>query len=65
MKAVVIYHKDRSKLKQVTDLLKMLGIKTLSIDRNELEDLVLSRLLEKADRTKMVSKFEIMKKLRG
>ena len=63
MKSVLIYPKDRSELKLVTELLKKHGVSALYIDQDELEDLVLSRLLEKADITETVSKAEIMKKL--
>ena len=63
MKAVLINPKDNSELKFVTDLLKKLGIRTLSIDPDELEDLAMSRLLKKVDKTKKASKAEIMKKL--
>jgi len=63
MKAVIIYPKDRSELKLVNDLLNKLGIRSLSVDQDELEDLALSRLLKKVDKTKKASKAEIMKKL--
>jgi hypothetical protein len=65
MKAVLINPKDNNELKFVTDLLKKLGIKATAITQEEMEDLAMSRLLKKANKTKKATKAEIMKKLRA
>lgn len=65
MKAVLINPKDRSELKFVTDLLKKLGIKATAISKEEMEDLGLSKLMKKADRSQKSTKAEVMRKLRA
>ena len=65
MKAVLINPKDNNELKFVTDLLKKLGIKATEITQEEMEDLAMSRLLKKADKSKKATKTEVMKKLRA
>lgn len=65
MKAVLVNPKDNNELKFVTDLLKKLGIKATEITQEEMEDLAMSRLLKKTDKSKKATKAEIMKKLRA
>ncbi len=65
MKAVLITPKNESELKFVSDLLKKLGIGVSTMSEEELEDLGLSKMLKKVDRTKKVSKESIMKKLKA
>lgn len=63
MKAVVINPKNSSELKFVTELLNKLGIKSASISPEDLEDLAMSKLLKKVDKSKKASRSEVMKKL--
>ena len=63
MKAELINPKDNKELKFVTDLLKKLGIKATSITVEEMEDLGLSELLKKVDKSKKASKAEVLSKL--
>lgn len=63
MKAVVINPKNSSELKFVTELLNKLGIKSASISPEALEDLAMSKLLKKVDKSKKASRSEVMKKL--
>ena len=64
MKAVLITPKNSSELKFVSDLLKKLGIGSSTMTEEQLEDLGLSKMLKKVDRTQKVSKESIMKKLK-
>jgi hypothetical protein len=63
MKALVIKPKNDSELKFVSALLKKLGITSSSISLEELEDIGLSKLMRKVDKSQKVSRLEIMKKL--
>ena len=63
MKALVIKPKNDNELKFVTALLKKLGINSSTVTLEELEDIGLSKLMRKADKSKKVSRLEIMKKL--
>ena len=63
MKALVVTPKDGKELKFVSDLLKKLGVNSSAISQDELEDIGLSKLMRKVDKTKKVSRTEIMKKL--
>ncbi len=65
MKAVLINPKDNNELKFVKDLLQKLGIKATEITQEEMEDLAMSRLLKRTDKSKKATKAEIMKKLRA
>jgi len=51
------------KLKFVTVLLKKLGINSSTVTSEDLEDIGLSKLMPKANKSKKVSRLEIMKKL--
>ena len=63
MKALVIKPKNDSELKFVSALLKKLGINSSSISLEELEDIGLSKLMRKVDKSQKVSRLDIMKKL--
>ncbi len=63
MRALVITPKNNHEFEFVSDLLKKLGLGVSSISKEELEDIGLSKLLQKADRSKKVSRNAIMKKL--
>jgi hypothetical protein len=63
MKALVITPKDDSEFKFVTDLLKKLGIGSSALTKEDLEDLGMSKLMHGIDKTKKVTRAEIMKKL--
>jgi hypothetical protein len=63
MKALVIKPKNDKELRFVSDLLKKLGINSSSVSLEDLEDIGLSKLMRKADKSKKASRSEIMKKL--
>ena len=63
MKALVIKPKNDSEFRFLSDLLKKLGVGSSSLTYEELEDIGLAKLMRKADKTKKVSRAEIMKKL--
>ena len=63
MKALVVTPKDDKELKFVSNLLKKLGIGASAITRDELEDIGLSKLMRKVDKTKKANRAEVMKKL--
>lgn len=63
MKAVVINPRNNSELKFVTELLNKLGIKSAAISPDDLEDLAMSKILKKVDKSRKVTRSEVMKKL--
>lgn len=63
MKAIVVTPKSDNEFKFVADLLKKLGIGASTLTRSEIEDIGLLKLMNNADRSKRVSRSEIMKKL--
>ena len=63
MKALVIKTKSDNEFKFVSDLLKKLGVGSSALSQDELEDIGLSKLMRAVDKTKKVSRSEIMKKL--
>ena len=63
MKALVITPKNPHEFKFVSELMNKLGINTAAIKQEELEDSGLLQLMLEADKTKKVSRTEIMKKL--
>jgi len=54
MKAILIKTKDEVELKFLTDLLKKLGINANILDIEDIEDIGLSLMLKKVDRSKKV-----------
>lgn len=65
MKALVVKTKDKSEMKFISELLKKLGIQSKVMEIEEVEDLAMSILMKKADRSKKVSRETIMKKLKA
>ena len=63
MKALVITPKNSNEFKFVSELLKKLGVGSSALSQDELEDIGVSKLLHDVDKTKKVSRSEIMKKL--
>jgi hypothetical protein len=63
MKALVITPKNDNEFKFVSDLLKKLGVGSSALSQDELEDIGMSRLMHSVDKTKKVSRSEIIKKL--
>ena len=63
MKALVIKPKNNNEFKFVSDLLKKLGVGSSALSQDELEDIGMSKLMRSVDKTKKVSRAEIMKKL--
>ena len=63
MKGLVITAKDDNEFKFVTDLLKKLGVGSSPLTRDELEDIGMSKLMRGIDKSKKVTRAEIMKKL--
>ncbi len=63
MKTLVITPKNNNEYKFITDLLKKLGVGTSLLTEEQLEDIGMSRLLNSVDKTKKVSRTEIMRKL--
>lgn len=65
MKAMVITPKNPREFKFLSDLLKKLDILSSVMTEEEVEDLGLSKLLKKVDKTKKVSKESILRKLKS
>ncbi len=65
MKALVIKPQNQSEIKFLSDLLKKLGISSMLMDIEEIEDQGLSILMKQANRNKKVSREIIMKKFKG
>jgi hypothetical protein len=63
MKGLVVTPKNDNEFKFVTDLLKKLGVGSSPLSQNELEDIGMSKLMRGVDKSKKVSRAEIMKKL--
>ena len=63
MKALVITPKSDNEFKFLADLLKKLGVSSSALNYEDLEDIGISKLLRGIDKTKKVSRAEIMKKL--
>ena len=65
MKAMVISPKNLNEYKFLSNLFEKLGINSAPVSEEELEDIGMARLLMNVDRTKKVSRAEIMKKLKS
>jgi hypothetical protein len=61
MKAIVVSRKNRREFKFLSDLLKKLDILSSIVSEEEVEDLGLSKMLKKVDKTKKVSKESILR----
>ncbi|MBP7239390.1 MAG: hypothetical protein KBA14_04145 [Saprospiraceae bacterium] len=65
MKALVVKTKDQTEMKFISELLKKLGVQSTIMEMEEVEDLAMSVLMKKTDRSKKVSRETIMKKLKA
>ena len=65
MKAIMIKSKNEVELKFLTDLLKKLGINANVLDIEDIEDIGLSLMLKKVDRSKKVDRETLMRKLKA
>ena len=63
MKALVIKPKNNNEFKFIADLLKKLGIGSSFLAADELEDIGMSKLMKGVNKSKKVSRAEVMKKL--
>jgi len=63
MKAIVVTPKNDDEFRFVADLLKKLGIGSSTLSKAQIEDLGMLKLLNNVDKSKRVSRGEIMKKL--
>jgi hypothetical protein len=63
MEAIVIEAKSKAELKVLSDLAKQLGLKSSLLSDEQLEDMGMSLLMKKVNRTKKVSKEHILSKL--
>jgi hypothetical protein len=63
MKALVITPKNDNEFKFLADLLKKLGVSSSALSYEDLEDIGMSKLMRGIDKTKKVSRAEVMKKL--
>ena len=63
MKALVIKPKNENELKFISGLLKKLGIDAAKVSSEDLEDIQMSKLMRNIDRSKKVSRSQVMKKL--
>lgn len=63
--AILITPKDKAERKLLEELIQRMGLRGTTLEKDELEDLGLTLLLRKVDRTKKVSRDRIMRQLKG
>jgi hypothetical protein len=63
MKAIVITPKSDKEYKFLSSLLIKLGVGVSPVSKEDLEDIGLSKMMHKIDKTQKASRNEIMKKL--
>ncbi len=63
MKSLVINPKNDDEFKFLSDLLKKLGAGASTISQEDFEDMGTSKLMRNVDRSKKVSRAQILKKL--
>jgi hypothetical protein len=63
MKAIVVTPRNTDEFKFVASLLKKLGVNSAPVSQEDLEDIGLSSLMRRVDKTKKASRAAIMKKL--
>lgn len=63
MDALIIKSENRNDLKLIQELVDKLGLVSKSLSEEDIEDLGLTLLMKKVDRTKIVSRESIMEKL--
>lgn len=65
MDALIIKSENRDDLKLIKELVKKIGLESKSLSEEEMEDLGITFLMKKTDRSKTVSRETVMKKLGG
>jgi hypothetical protein len=65
MESIVISPKTRDEAKLITDLLEKMKISSKIITEEEKEDMGLLMMMKEVDRNEIVSREEIMKKLKS
>jgi hypothetical protein len=65
MKSIVITPKDSKELKLIAELLNKMGISSTILSEEEKEDAGLLMLMKEADKSEIVTRKEIMDKLRN
>jgi hypothetical protein len=65
MKALLVRSNNRAEMKFIADLLKKLGVSTMEISDEDVEDYGMSILMKDVDRSKKVSREIVMKKLKS
>ncbi len=63
MEALIVSFKDKTELKLVSDLLKKMKIEAKVLSEEEREDMGMTKLMRKVDRTQKVSRTQVMAKL--
>ena len=63
MEALIVSFKDKTELKLVSDLLKKMKIEAKVLTEEEREDMGMTQLMRKVDRTQKVSRTQVMAKL--
>ena len=63
MKALVIKPRDDDEFKFLADLLNKLGIGSSFLTAEELEDIGMSKMMQGVNKSKKVSRADVMKKL--
>ncbi len=65
MESILITPSNKSDLRLLNDVLERLGIPSKILSREEMEDTGLAMLMKSVDRSKKVSRSEIIKKLKS
>ncbi|MGZ8535758.1 MAG: hypothetical protein ACXWV4_09490 [Flavitalea sp.] len=63
MKSLVITPKNENEFKFISNLLKKLGVNSSIVSKDELEDIAMSKLMRNIDKSKKVSRSDVIKKL--
>ena len=64
-KSIIITPKDKEEEKLLQQLIKRMGISGRTLSEEEMEDAGLALAMSKVDRTKVVSKERVLRKLRA
>jgi len=65
METLIVTVKDKNEMQLVSDMLKKMKISTKKISDEEREDIGLSKLMRRVNRSEKVSRDQVMKSLRG
>ena len=65
MKAIVITPKSDNEYKFLSNLLTKLGVGISALSQEDIEDIGLGKMMATADKSKKISRSEIMKKLKS